>query len=121
MTENSIKGNYSSINNYSTVINETAVIHQIFKQELNHLLSTFMKLTSFKELSEKIIDVCTDPEAKCMATTLDRALNDLVENQEHNPSNSFQMDYYNLERLRTAVRELADMDITEVEKGGQSC
>jgi hypothetical protein len=65
-------------------------------------------MSTFKQLQENIINEVCNPSAACMATTLDRALNALVENQEHNPSKTFQADYYNLERMRTAVRALAD-------------
>jgi hypothetical protein len=65
-------------------------------------------MSTFKQLQENVIAQVIDPSAACMATTLDRALNALVENQEHNPSATFQADYYNLERLRTVVRALAD-------------
>jgi hypothetical protein len=56
-----------------------------------------------------------------MATTLDRALNSLVQDQEHNPTSTFQTDYYNLERLRTAVRKLADGPEFTAKKGGVLC
>jgi hypothetical protein len=43
-----------------------------------------------------------------MAGVLDRALNALVENEQHKATESFGADYFSLERLRTAVRQLAE-------------
>jgi hypothetical protein len=43
-----------------------------------------------------------------MAGVLDRALNALVENEQHKAIESFQTDYFTLERLRTAIRLLAE-------------
>jgi hypothetical protein len=65
-------------------------------------------MSTIKQLQDNIIFVCGDPTAHYMAGVLDRALNALVENEQHKHTESFGADYFSLERLRTAVRQLAE-------------
>jgi hypothetical protein len=53
-------------------------------------------MSTFKQLQENVIAEVINPSAECMATTLDHS------------SATFQTDYYNLSRLRYAVRLLAN-------------
>ncbi len=80
-----------------------------------------MPKNTFETLKQELLATVTNPDAQTMAKTLDRALTALVENQEVNPSTSFFIDYYNLERLRTAIRSLADGTEYAIERGGVSC
>lgn len=65
-------------------------------------------MSTLKQLQDNIISLCVAPTAHYMAGVLDRALNALVENEQHKATESFQADYFYLERLRTAVRQLAE-------------
>lgn len=66
-------------------------------------------MNTLKKLEGNILDAIADAEATRMASTLDKALNSLVEIRQHQPPDeSFYDDYYRLERLRTAIRQMAD-------------